>query len=106
MSVSPDVREVLLGAADLLERTGWTQGSWARNAHGIAVLPSAGDAVRFCALGALARTRSESTDWWAMIDALHEYVAGADYCSIGRWNDAPERTQAEVVAKLREVAAA
>jgi hypothetical protein len=59
-------------------------------------------AVCWCALGAIRRVVGPSghvTDAW---DALR---ASAHVVSIVDWNDAPSRTQAEVVAAFREAAA-
>jgi hypothetical protein len=95
-------RDVLHRAADLLGEWAWCQGAAQR-----------GDA--FCALGAL---------WFAATgeppkcisfdhsdgDLPPLYAAGRDaFNRVGgdaRWNDAPERTKADVVAKLREAAEA
>ena len=117
----PDAVDVLRQAADLLEPEGaWTQGAFSRNADGsvdfggeegepdgVAVSP-----VCWCALGAIAHvTKSDPTrasvftrlgPLWPAINGLQSVVGQ----EIDEWNDEPERSQADVVAKLREAAQA
>lgn len=113
------VAEVLDAAADLIEPEGkWTQGAFSRNADGAADADedetTAVEPVCWCALGALAEVSGKSTlDSYVFAlaypdraapgyAALRAFIGG----EVADWNDAPERTQAEVVAKLREAAAA
>lgn len=93
--------EVLGAAADLLEKPGaWTQGAHARNAAGAPMLVgSRMDAVCWCVLGALDRMAPTNNLWDASVQAMNEVVG-----HVADFNDAPERTQAEVVAALREAA--
>lgn len=93
--------EVLEAAADLLENPGaWTQGAHARNAAGAPMLlGSRLDAVCWCALGALDRVSPTNALWDASVQALKGVVG-----HIPGFNDAANRTQAEVVAALREAA--
>jgi hypothetical protein len=96
--------EILTKAADLIEPEGaWTQASFARVASGEKTVPEDPAAVCWCLSGALSRVSSEAVfkDRSAAFDAL--YLALDDDGVFG-WNDAPGRTQAEVVAKLREAA--
>ncbi|GAA0729863.1 DUF6197 family protein [Sphingomonas japonica] len=99
------VAEVLDRAADLIEPQGaWTQYYYALDAYGRETY-YAKEATCFCALGAISvacgaePSEEEGTGpqklLWKLIGAV----------PISEWNDAPERTQAEVVAKLREAAA-
>lgn len=93
------VADILEKAAKLIERRGWTQGAYDRSSqHG----------VSYCALGACFAARSNA-DVGAINDRLAQAVAAAlgfqDPGEVARWNDAPERTQPEVVVKLREAAA-
>jgi len=97
------VQEVLNKAADLLEKPGaWTQGALARLSDGTPVYSrSLSQASCYCMAGAL---------WVAngfrfpdeAFDALPEGPRGAT----GSWNDAPGRTQSEVVEALRAAAKA
>jgi hypothetical protein len=98
--------EVLDAAADLISPVGrWTQVALARTAGGeAAVAYGRGcDAVCWCAEGAIARIVGSYVV--AEYDDAERYVTGLLGDHLAAWNDAPERTQAEVVAKLREAAA-
>lgn len=90
MSVAPEVRDVLLGAAEVIAERGWCQGRY---------LDSSG---AVCIEGSLRRAAQPSHDH------LFEACLAVDR-NVGRdivaWNDAPGRTAEEVIAKLREVAA-
>jgi hypothetical protein len=95
-----NVAEVLNKAADLIEPEGkWTQGEMAKGKTGSKVLPNSPLAVCFCAVGAIRRVARLPIYY----DALN-VLAKKTGPFIGRWNDAPKRTQAEVVATLREAA--
>lgn len=103
MSAPTTVREALLAAAELLEKPGaWTQGENARDEFAVAVDPLAREATCWCIEGAMLRVmgskRPTGASWSAVIMALKEVPCD--------WNDTPGRTQAEVVAKLREAAEA
>lgn len=86
-----------LAATKLEQPGGWTQREYARDQRGSAVLVSDPAAVCFCS--------------WGALKAVGDHEEAADYLrtflgtSITTWNDAPKRTQAEAVAKLREAAA-
>lgn len=97
------VADVLSAAADLIEPEGaWTQGQAARDRHGNGVDYRSPDAVCFCALGACVRSVSPGYDDFAVRCFLRSMTPDG---TIANWNDAPGRTQAEVVAKLREASA-
>lgn len=102
--------DVLERAAALIEQPGkWTQGAFARAANGNPIGPLSPNATCWCAYGAIGRATG---DGWPAVEAV-----GAFGCSVpnpdGRpqrdaiaiWNDAPERTAAEVAAALRACAA-
>ena len=101
-----DTAEVLNRAADLIEPQGaWTQGTSCRDEHGND-LDDLDDgevdhlAVCFCASEAIYRV---SGLYYVKCPA-HQFMSSLVGGHIPNWNDAPERTQAEVVAKLREAA--
>jgi hypothetical protein len=95
------IADVLSKAADLIEPEGaWTQHVDARDAAGNQIDHDDVDAVCWCADGAYMRVGGNWGD--AGWRALQVALGGDGPIS---WNDAPERTQAEVVAKLREAAA-
>jgi hypothetical protein len=100
------VADVLQRAADLIARPGaWTQGEFARGKTGRPV-KTRDCAVCLCVIGAIdvasgARPGTEAND-----DALRvlAWEVGCSLWDIAVWNDEPERTQEEVVAKLKEAA--
>lgn len=110
MSMTP--AQLLRGAADLLEAEGaWTRGEYARNAQGYPVVPEGG--VCWCAFGALIHVRhANGLPCVGYVSTFHdlpealalEEVLWPSYHDIAYWNDHPDRTQAEVVAALREAA--
>jgi hypothetical protein len=101
------VADVLERAADLIEPEGaWTQGAYARSVYNRPI-GNISRATCFCALGAMnvaAGASAVNQDQPEPHIAFANAVGIKDYL-IATWNDAPERTQAEVVAKLREAAA-
>lgn len=96
------VAEVLNKAADLLEKPGaWTRGTYARDSAGQLVASSDHTATCWCAMGATIRAAfSLGTRSGDAIEQIAKFAGD----NIGAWNDAPGRTQAEVVAALRQAA--
>ncbi len=99
--VKPEVklepwRQMLLDAADLLERDGWCQQAY-----------QDGDG-HHCALGALdavvGMAELKTIDWVAFSKA-NERLFGA-VGQITHWNDARGRTAEEVISTLRKIAGA
>lgn len=91
------VADVLNGAADLIERDGWTQNQYRSVDGGRCLSRAIGD----CVPGHF------DAAWWH--SPLYEEAADYLRITIGRhflagWNDQPGRTQAEVVAALRAAA--
>ncbi len=92
-------------AWQLIEK-GWTQGASARDSYGIGVYSGDPDAICWCAIGALAAVYGDSQDEYdqafrRVVGVLTDRL-GCVYPVIMQWNDAPGRTQAEVVALLKE----
>lgn len=89
-------REVLIKARALIERPeAWTKGAAARDDGGVPVSFDSERAVCFCGIGATWKVQERKS---MAIDEsgenlLHR-VAGGRF---GSWNDAPERTHAEVL---------
>jgi hypothetical protein len=98
------VADVLERAADLIEPEGaWTQGAYARDAKGRKFITGRAEGmVCFCAIGAIDHVTNAITPLWK--DALTALQQVLPESRIGAWNDAPERTQPEVVAALRRAA--
>lgn len=106
------VSEILSKAADLIDKPGaWTQEEFAKaedGTHWIEDEEAFDGAVCWCALGAVAVATNENP--WSIWGS--ETLAGKAQFAltevvgfpVAGWNDAPERTQAEVVAALREAA--
>lgn len=94
------VPEILNAAADLLEKPGaWTQGALYRDAAGEPI-PNFGDreAVCYCAEGAIAAVVGR----YSLSHPAYAPLGGTG--ELSSWNDAPGRTQKEVVAALRQAA--
>lgn len=85
--------ETLRKARELLTPEGaWIQGTAARAADRQQVEPDGSNAVCWCSMGAL----SASGDWVRARTLLLRSIGGSR--SLVDWNDAPERTHAEVLA--------
>lgn len=88
-----DDKEVLLAAADHIERVGWYQGWFYSNLLDRANSPC-------CVMGAVIACADDQTQvdriWNKLNDVVNDGTAV--------WNDQPERTQGEVVGVLREAA--
>jgi hypothetical protein len=94
------VVEVLIAARELIsvpER--WTKSAYARSADGRPIGPcgvASQDAVCWCPVGAVDRLVEDGTDLAAYaLDYLQMVVGGG---RVANWNDAQERTHAEVLA--------
>ena len=93
--------QVLDAAADLIEPEGaWQQGSWFDTSSELAL---GGDYRCMCAEGALILVGCERFSLPSQ--PAHKFLLAATGAEdVPDWNDAPERTQAEVVAALRKAA--
>lgn len=93
---------VLEKARELIARPGgWTQGAGARNAYGVMVNTGADEAVCFCAWGALRHIAGDSirnTNTGQVRCEAYRLLGHPDPSELAEWNDAPGRTQEEVVA--------
>lgn len=93
--------EVLAKAADLIEPPGaWIQNSFARDVHGDPATPSGQHATCWCAVGAIRRLVPWGGEWLQAVNYLNKVVGTSSL-----FNDDPDRTQAEVVAALRQASA-
>lgn len=108
--------KVIEGAQSLLEQ-GWCQRNGAKDAQGVPCVPSRPYAVEWCINGALdAASRFDDYSLSPAVDAVFETISSyPDFVpygegvapwhkaiSIATWNDAPERTQEEVVFAIVE----
>jgi hypothetical protein len=101
------ISDVLDRAADKIAPEGaWTQGAWARtrpNAPGC-IGPNETNAKCWCMGGAVRSVAPYTTLEGEALDRLRDYCREVFYADYDAWNDAPERTQQEVVTALREAA--
>lgn len=91
--------EALAYAAKCVEY-GWTQKRFAADAAGLSIDPRDQRAARFCVVGGICRATPGVDLRRRALDVLHRVVGH----NLSDWNDAPKRTQAQVVAALREAA--
>lgn len=87
--------DVLEKAADLIERDGWCQGGDGRDGKCRCMMVAIADASDSAPPPRLSL-------WQRTRDAIWGYLG---VTSGAKWNDAPERTAAEVIAALRSAAA-
>lgn len=100
------VSQVLDRAADLIEPEGaWTQGTLFRKANGKEARVSDKDKVCFCAAGALVETGGPWSAAWSFLEDTLPPTRNRALNPVAVFNDAPKRTQPEVVAALRKAAA-
>lgn len=94
--MSNKVAEILEQAADLIENTGHCKGKMWEFRSPNYVTP-----VAYCMRGAI-----NTAGWSNGLDAVHavNQFLGKEIGSIAIWNDAPERTAAEVIDMLRRCA--
>jgi hypothetical protein len=102
--------QVLNYAAYLIEEFGWCQFAPARDECGILCMPQDERAVSFCLTGAVERAIFDLMDGWDIrasgippeIRIRKNNDPGKSPALDPNWNNAPERTRDEVVARLRE----
>ena len=89
--------KTVLENARALVANGWTQGAFARTESGLICDDVMHDrATSFCILGAIERS---AQNWFEDTSARKIMRKATDErITLGCWNDAPERTQAEVLA--------
>jgi hypothetical protein len=81
-------------------RIGWCQGTLAKDAHGNACLETSPDAVQWCIYGAVYMAYANNPrQREKVLDRLPLPISLA----LGKWNDDPQRTQAEVVGLLQSI---
>ena len=87
----------------------WCQGCSARNIKGLAVKAESDKAVTFCMFGALIKTSEDENDKVfnsynnEQIYRMIEKLGLRTHKDLFDWNDAPERTHAEVLALLKSL---
>lgn len=93
---------VLRGArALILDPAKWTKGVLARDHAGAKIHPTNPRAVCFCAVGSVLNLTGDvrlDPREQAAFDLLRRAIGKGEQTSIGRWQDEPDRTHAEVLA--------
>jgi hypothetical protein len=101
--VTNEVADVLERAADLIETVGHC-----KRRHWEFISPNYGTRTAYCAIGAITAVSSGRPYMhalWALRTEIYGPPEGwAPYQTIPAWNDAPERTAAEVIDMLRQAA--
>ena len=77
----------------LAKPNGWTQGSYARDRHGVMVDSRCSEATAFCASGALYATQDDLNGSMQARTVIYRIIAD----DIEVWNDADGRSQADIV---------
>lgn len=89
--------EVLKRARETISKPErWTQGAYARDARGYPIGVGHSDAVCFCATGAIARGAPDPEA--RALAQMGVRIGRRPVEGLAAWNDAPERTHAEVLA--------
>ncbi|MGD9890972.1 MAG: hypothetical protein AB7R89_28275 [Dehalococcoidia bacterium] len=101
MSTATERIAVLRRARELIA-TGWAQGWYARSINGRRARVSSPKATSFCILGAISLASDEVSPagydlYIRTVTQVGGFVSDRD---VAGWNDAPERTQADVLALL------
>ena len=97
MTQQEQVIDALVRARGLVER-GWCQGWFARDADGYEVAAVSPQACRFCALGAIRHATNVFVEGDNCIRLVLRAGGNEALGDLFTWNDAPERTQADVLA--------
>jgi len=94
-------RELLLALrAKLATPDRWTKGMAAKDFNGSPADPCGGDAISWCLVGAC----DEIGDLSSYRDAAYllGFVGTSGHLDMVDWNDAPDRTHADVLARIDE----
>lgn len=86
-------KEILIAARAKIEAPErWTQGKFARAKNGACIGPQTAGAVRWCSIGAIISV-GDLPSYDLLLAAI-----GGEWNTVAEWNDAPNRTHAEVLA--------
>jgi hypothetical protein len=83
-------------------RKGWAQGHYTVNDKGEPCDVLDPNACRWCAVGAIYAVSETMSDYWSAINKLKNFLDIDTRGGIDVWNDAPERTQAEVIEAMEK----
>lgn len=101
-------QEILLAAAALIERTGWSRGEYAQGSDGDRCSPTAAHATRFCVLGAIRCVVDNGNVLGEVGNAALDRLGMSldligDHSRLAQWND-KRRKASVVIAALRKAA--
>lgn len=95
----------LRGAAQLLERTGWTQHASARLSNGAACMVDDPSARMYSAVGAIRRVAPDCRDWMSAVGALSAHLEFHGLPrNVDEFNDAPGTGRRQVVERMLSAA--
>lgn len=96
------VTEKLNKAADFIESTGWSQGTFARDEEGRRTDMWGEHAKCFCVSGAIQRIEGRSR--WGAWNAFDAYCRKKGYRHMADFNDDPKTTKTDVIKALHRAA--
>ena len=107
--MAKETKAILVRARELLsDPKSWTQDVMARSVRGTPVVTHSKRARSFCVEGAIERAGLKTTRKVRerARRIVYEKIASSTFVNITLWNDAPQRTHAEVLALLDKAIAA
>ena len=89
----------------LTDESKWCKGQLAKRDGGYVVVPDHIDATAFCLMGAAFRCYRGAGTYYTVLNVLNDGIAslGGSRMDVTFWNDAPERTFAEVKALVEKL---
>ena len=101
--MASDLQVLITARAILSSPSSWTKEVWARDEDAQPVAAADSTATSFCAYGALCRAQFILKDPIPLVlrpVQLLSYLNFGSYGELADWNDDPNRTHAEVLARL------
>lgn len=106
--MSDNTSAIFTAAADKIERSGLHKGDFfPKIGPDVSVdlfEVFARDDIPMCAMGAIRGAHRSHAKTYGATSALQNHVRELGWGGVPRWNDAPDRTQEDVVATLRKLA--
>lgn len=101
-------KQILIDAADLLERVGWCQGVLAIGTDNMPADPESPNACKFCMIGAIERVSENGEGAFEAQALVGEYIAETvdtpGGSSVSAYNDGKYRTAQHCIDMLRGAA--
>jgi len=94
------IEKILYKMETLMLQSGWIQGRYAEDRHGISVYPTSPTACRYCVLGMLRKVDPDHNRY-AVVDVLAETIRSnfADHSIFSKGDDEPD---IEIVSKCND----